>query len=792
MKSVNIFFILFLFSLSGIDCGKTANQVRTPLKPLLPVEERLSPSPDGKNELYAYFMLPESTRMDTVWKYPDKFDYAFLMKALAQVRLAGGLSFIATPAQCFSGGLTDLIYEIDPNGFSVTGPQGWDPIVLPGGVMDNLWHQGRRQWIVAGLQSSAKNLLSTQRDSLAVEGSHYLHGNFSVTDKVNLSIIFDIAGFGPGSTASLPLFSSQLIRGRVFSPDTTIDIIEVISDINNLPGQVIIQEKGQANILDYRYSFTVQHNCYIRIRAKTAHGDWIYTNPIFIEPRPVTPFAIQWKVGEVDASSDEFSAIPVPVDLKLESGQSKQWRLFPKKIGKDQCPQFNIRFTVSDPGSYVLFASLNPGKLLQIPEDLSFSLNGQLKNYYLAFNSTDFPSAPKRFVLFTTTLGILSPDSSYTLSLFSDAMGDGIELDYLILIRSGFPTIGTMSAQVHTNEEGEFSFRQARSMGYNLIITAEYTSRDLRRVWMSCVDQFSDSDLLIRPGFELADKFAGRSIGALFINAGPGLFPADRYSLPEIDLTKLIVSDAPGKIIHSGGFPAFFHPHYTFAESNRKTAQDSIYPEKNAAYLWRTLPLFELWNLVTGENLDSQLFLEANKDSSVWMADQLKNLQEENFQQPGNPYWKLIERWNSALDAYVQGLRPMPLFAIGSLDAHPLGNISNTGDFNALRRATTAFLPALLYESFESSIGHGNSFVPVQQDNVLLVSIKDKNGQWYLPGNHIESEGPFEIQVIAWSPKPITELRLCSSEGIIQQITPDENFVQHTFQIKQSAERRWY
>ncbi len=822
---MNLFrFIMPLMALPIlIHCERTTNAQAENPGPYRISEITVCGSPDTTKDLALYAMIPPGIEVDSTWVPADSFSFPLVMKAISELKLKKGMPFLVEPTKSLSGALEKYIYVLDVTGFTVTGADGWDPVVEPGGVLDNMWHTGRRQWIAAGTRSSAKNLLDMYHDSTSTNEQHILNGNFAVSDHITLSVIMDINGAGPGETAVLPLFSEQVIEGRVASSDSLLEFLEIISDVNNLPGQVITRKEEAAHILQFRFSFVVQHNCYFRLRAKTIDGKWIYSNPLFVEPRPTDSFATQWRIGNIDASSDEFSVLTAPVETMLSGEREPDLKQFPNAVSRDGCPSLEISFTVPDSANYLLFTSLNPGVLEKTPEDLTIALNDNVVNYYLAFNSTDFPGGPKRFVLFKSFFGTLLPGHVYRLRLYTDAAGDGIELDYIMLVKTGFPVIGTMSSHVHANLAGDFGFPQARSLGYNLIITAEPDGNDLRRLWRVSNEAYTDDNLLVRPGYELADCFADQHIGALFINAGPGLFPADRYALPAVTGRQPHLPHAASAVIHSGGFPSLYHPHYIHTDSagvpgtvhharEAFTAGDRAWRsdwtddahhgsgcwshdehhEGYAPYYWHTLPLFSLYNWASGENLDGMPYIDAVRDTTGWYRQWKRITHARQFREPGDAYWGIVEKWNDALTAYVRKTRPSPLFAMGDLDAHPYDNAADTGEFNCFRRATVAYLPALLYESFESSVGHGNSFVPVQNDNMLLVSILDEKGDVYLPGNHIVSRGPLLVKVIAWGPKPISELRLHSSAGIVERFKPGVSYVEHTFRIRRVPTADWF
>jgi hypothetical protein len=55
----------------------------------------------------------------------------------------------------------------------------------------------------------------------------------------------------------------------------------------------------------------------------------------------------------------------------------------------------------------------------------------------------------------------------------------------------------------------------------------------------------------------------------------------------------------------------------------------------------------------------------------------------------------------------------------------------------------------------------------------LLVSLTDSDGSVYHPGNRILGPGPYRLHVEAWSPVPLTHLRLVEPGGVRESFTID-------------------
>jgi hypothetical protein len=438
---------------------------------------------------------------------------------------------------------------------------------------------------------------------------------------------------------------------------------------------------------------------------------------------------------------------------------------------------------------------------------------------YQAWHATDLPEetkAPRRWVPFHVALGRLDA-GRHRLRLHSAAAGNGIAVGYVLVARSPYPRLGVMAAHAHSTSAGEFAYYPARSLGYDLLLTAETSEGHLPSLWQRCLTRSDDSPagLKVRPGYEHADCFADHHLGPLFLPAGRLDETAPTYHNPHV----------PGWSIHRGAVPSLFHPHYIHTDPDgvpgivylaprplgpadadwRSPWTDQAHHgsgcwsfdhegghEGHSPYYWRTIPLFELWNAMSGENQDGVPYINwAASRQAGWVEQWKRITRPSQFRGPGSAYWPIVRKWHEALDAYCAGQRPAPLFAMADLDSQTRSDPQRVEEVLAHRRATLVYLldPDASDESYRAAVSRGNTAALCQHDTVLLVSATDSAGTLYGPGHHIgpEARWPVAVHVLAWSPRPIVDLRLTGPGGTLFAAAPNATVVTHTWTLPDPA-----
>lgn len=715
----------------------------------------VSKSPDGKSSLK--LLLLNKARRASAFRIDGDRSYSYpeLMKILAQAKLAGALPYICNPSSSLGGGLKTSIYEIDPVGFVVYDGVAFDPVTEPGMALDKIWHQRRRIWMKA--QDPKHDLFGAGEVSV----NSYLNGTYCVSDRRDVEVKFSVNGAGPGEIASVVLSRPINIRVAIQSETARIRRVMLVSDMNNVPGEVISSWNPGARKWRVSKRIRSKSNCYFRLVVELVGGGMVLSNPVFVELRPATDFDVIWH-------SDSGAAGKYSMTMS-KSGRSCG---FPVTVGARFHEGLCIRGKTAGDGYYSLWLGVDSNETFTSPKHLEVVLNQKHRGTYKAFMPTRSEETDG-VAAYRANLGFLKSNQRYVIDLKSSAAGDGITIRYAFLLKSGYPVIGLYNTHLHTSYAKKWGYEILRTMGYNLLVSTEWFAGEwgeggegnLSKLWEKSLSA-SDKELILRPGYEIADCFGDCHISGSFMDVNRIPTDPERKDMDGC-VSWFHIPHGYAYTIDRGGVPMLYHPGLGSAEPGvyqgswmRKTplppeelrfrlsCTDIVHHgfssysfcEKHEGYGHYYFRTLGHWGFMPG------VWPEIEQGRSDKMLSGAKA-----------PVRRLGELRHEFNTAYVLGIRSNPIYSHTEIDGAPSVERCRLGNF--------ALAPSHSYDGYEQAARCGN-FAPSRSfHTVLFATLSDRNGNVHVSGNTVAERGPYKLRVVAVSNKKLEKLVLVSREG---------------------------
>ena len=313
----------------------------------------------------------------------------------------------------------------------------------------------------------------------------------------------------------------------------------------------------------------------------------------------------------------------------------------------------------------------------------------------------------------------------------SSAADDGIAMAYLYLLRSSSPVQALVDLHNHSLAQDEYGHKFARTMGYNYIGTG-HGHQDKEQTEPR---QFSSDVLIVQGGGEVSNGFGSCHMALGFVKPEGGL-----------KAWQMAREDAYASALELFGAAVLNHPYtdrrfswvlpdydYNWGVSETGFHGYAGWDHVSGHFgwvepLWRSITLLELFNGYDGfGRMGGKAEFQTKADLN----------------------------WHEQLNDYVYRRRRAPLFATAGTDLKThfetrwdqyVGTMVHAASFDA--------------QSIESATLSGKSVVSGAAHTRLLVSVTDGDGNVYLPGNKVVGRAPVTIHVEAWSPQPLSHLRV--------------------------------